>query len=208
MQSNRKSKISSFLYSFLFISFYLLIVYCQFGCQQKGGASSSSNNSNINTPQGNSQDDIVYINSDSLLEKYDYYKKVKQTLEDKTKSLQIDAEQKQTRFQSEVQAYQKNAFNLTPAEKSATEQRLGKEKQQIEEFQQGLSQELAQESQEKNDKLYAKIKQFLSAYADTHHYKIILGYSDKGGAVLYARPGMEITQEVIKGLNEAYAKEK
>ena len=188
----------------LFPAFVIAILVFLIGCTSNGSKSNPADQKN-----GNNTDlSIVYVNSDSLLEKYDYYKKVKQNLESKSKSLQIDAEQKQSRFQTEVQAYQKNTYNLTPAEKKSTEERLGKEQQQIQAYQQSLSQQLSQDSQEQNDKLYAHIKSFLDTYAKENHYKLILGYSNKGGAVLYAESGMEITRQVLKGLNDAYAKEK
>ncbi len=182
----------------------LCIGLAQVSCVKNGSSNTVSDPKSLPS----SSESIVYVNSDSLLEKYDYYKKIKSGLEEKTKSMQIDAEQKQNRFMQEVQAYEKNSFNLTPAEKKTTEERLGKEKQQIQAFQQSLSQQLQQESQEQNDKLYSKIKAFLDAYAKSNHYKLILGYSNKGGALLYAEPGMEITNSVIKGLNESYAHEK
>jgi len=171
-------------------------------CGNKSGIADSKNSIE------SSGESIVYVNSDSLLEKYDYYKKVKKGLEDKSQSMQIDAEQKQRAFQNEVQAYQKNAFNLTPAQKKSEEARLGKENQQIQAFQQNLSQELATESQDVNEKLNARIRTYLEGFSKDNHYKMVLGYSTKGGSLLYAQPGLEVTSKVIKGLNDAYAKEK
>lgn len=172
------------------------------------GCGNSGNNKEGKNESLSSGEPIVYVNSDSLLDKYDYYKKIKKTLEDKNQSMSIDIEQKQKAFQNEVQAYQKNAFNLTPAQKSSEENRLGKEKQQIEAFQQSLSQEFAQESQDLNDKLNSRIKTYLEGFSKDHHCKMVLGYSAKGGSLLYAQPGLEVTSTVIKGLNDAYAKEK
>jgi len=175
------------------------------GC---GASGTKGNDKDSKNESISGSEPIVYVNSDSLLEKYDYYKKEKKRLDDKSQSMQIDAEQKQRAFQNEVQAYQKNAFNLTPAQKKSEEARLGKENQQIQAFSQNLSQELAQESQEVNDKLNSRIRTYLESYSKENHCKLVLGYSTKGGSVLYAQPGLEITAKVIKGLNEAYAKEK
>jgi outer membrane protein len=172
------------------------------------GCGTSGNNKDSKNESLSNGEPIVYVNSDSLLDKYDYYKKVKKSLEDKSQSMQIDAEQKQKAFQNEVQAYQKNAFNLTPAQKKNEEARLGKENQQIQAFQQNLSQELAQESQDVNDKLNSRIRTYLEGFSKENHCKMVLGYSTKGGSLLYAQPGLEVTNKVIKGLNEAYAKEK
>lgn len=150
---------------------------------------------------------IVYVDSDSLLSKYDYYKEVKGQMEDKGKKLQADVEVKGRSFQAEVQAYQKNAVNLTPDEKKSTEERLGKKQQELQSYQQTLSQQLGQEEQEINKKLYDKVQLYLKDYCKKNTHKMVLMYS-KGGNLLYGDKSLDVTVEVVKGLNELYKTEK
>jgi len=149
---------------------------------------------------------IVYVDSDSLLSKYDYYKKVRAEMQDKGKSLQADMQRKGRSFQAEVQAYQKNAVNLTPDQKKATEERLGRKQQELQTYQQTLSQQLGKEEQDVNSRLYDKVQTYLREYCLANKHKMVMTYS-KGGNLLYGDKGLDVTSEVVKGLNQAYAKE-
>ena len=54
--------------------------------------------------------------------------------------------------------------------------------------------------------LYNKVAEYLKTYAKTKGYKMVLTYSKGNSAILFADESLDVTKEVIKGLNEAYAK--
>ena len=58
---------------------------------------------------------IVFVNSDSLLTKYEYFKTLKAKMETKTKAAENDYAAKQQAFQREVQQYQAQQ-NTLPAD--------------------------------------------------------------------------------------------
>jgi outer membrane protein len=66
---------------------------------------------------------------------------------------------------------------------------------------------LAVEQGKKTDELLTKIQDYLAKYNAGDKYDMVIGYS-KGGGVLYAKEDLDITQDVLKGLNEEYAKTK
>ncbi len=172
-------------------------------CTQSGKSANDAGT----TKQVNEVEPIVYVDSDSLLSKYDYYKEVKGQMEEKGKKLQADVEVKGRSFQAEVQAYQKNAVNLTPDEKKSTEQRLGRKQQELQAYQQTLSQQLGQEEQTINQKLYDKVQVYLKDWCQKNHHKMVLTYS-KGGNLLYGDKNLDVTSPVVKGLNDLYKSEK
>ena len=51
--------------------------------------------------------------------------------------------------------------------------------------------------------MYENISDYLKAYGDKNNLQLVLTYS-RGSDVLYANQGLEITNEVIAGLNEAH----
>ncbi len=175
-------------------------------CNQ-GNKSASGRDSSIVKTVSEKIEPIVYVDSDSLSSKYDYYKEVRSQMEEKGKKLQADVELKGRSFQSEVQAYQKNAVNLTPDEKKSTEARLGRKNQELQSYQQTLSQQLGQEEQEINKKVYDKIQLYLKDYCKKNSHKMVLMYS-RGGNLLYGDKSLDVTIEVVKELNELYKTEK
>ncbi|PWK77758.1 outer membrane protein [Mucilaginibacter oryzae] len=151
---------------------------------------------------------IVYVNSDSLLNKYDYFKDLSKRLEEKGKASQADLQGRGQAFQREVAEYQKNAATMPADQRQATEQRLAKKQQELQGYSQNAGAEFQNEQASENAKLYDKIADFVKGYAKEKGYKMVLTYSKANPTVLYGDPSLDVTLDVVKRLNEAYAKDK
>ncbi len=155
-----------------------------------------------------SKETIVYINSDTLLSKYDYTKDMNKRLEEKGKASQSDLQAKGQAFQRQVAEYQKNAATLPADQRQTTEQQLQRKQQELQGYQQNATAEFQNLQATENTKQYDKIADFTKAYAKEKGYKLVLLYSKASPVVLYGDPSMDVTADVLKKLNEAYAKEK
>ncbi len=190
------------------VSFGLLLVGTIASCNQGAKTSSepAKNDSNAlsKESQGSSKDKIVYLNSDSLSEKYQYFKDIKSKLENKVKKAQADLQSKSTAFQREVAEYQKNAATMSAADRQATEQKLARKQDELARLDQTASSSIAKDESEEFNNVYNKITEFLKKHAAENGYKLVLTYSKTNPTVLYADPSLEITNEVIKQLNEEY----
>jgi outer membrane protein len=51
--------------------------------------------------------------------------------------------------------------------------------------------------------LYAKLSSYLKEYNKGKNYTFILGYQ-KGGGILFANDSLDITREVLDGLNKEF----
>ncbi|MVN20985.1 OmpH family outer membrane protein [Mucilaginibacter arboris] len=152
--------------------------------------------------------EIVYVNSDSLLSKYDYFKDMSSRLEDKGKKAQVDVSSKGQAFQREVAEYQKGAATLSADQRAATEQRLARKQQELQTYNQNASAQIQQEQASENAKLYDKIADFMKGYAKEKGYKLILTYSKANPTVLFGDESLNVTNDVVKILNDNYKKEK
>ncbi len=151
---------------------------------------------------------IVFVNSDSLLSKYDYYKDLKTQFDGKTKSAQADMQSKTQAFQREVADYQKNAPTLAADVRKSTEERLARKQQELQTYQQNAGGSLQNEQAVENEKLYNKIADYLKGYAKEKGYKMVMTYAKGNSAILYADESLDVTSEVIQGLNDDYTKTK
>jgi len=158
-------------------------------------------------PDGNNEK-IVYINSDTLLSKYEYTKDMNKRLEEKGKASQSDLQAKGQAFQREVAEYQKGAAAMAADQRQATEQRLQRKQQELQGYQQNATAEFQNVQASESTKQYDKIADFAKAYAKEKGYKLVLLYSKASPVVLYGDPSLDVTNDVLKKLNEAYAKEK
>lgn len=204
---NTNQKMNRALTSILQTGLGIAIISAVISCNQ-------GTNNTTSTPLADSAagligaEKIVYVNSDTLLENYEYFKEIRTKLEDKAKKAQSDLQSRSTAFQREVADYQQKAPTLSAADRQSTEERLARKQDELARHQQNAGNALAQEEAEENEKLYKKITEYLKEHAKTKGYKLVLTYSTSNPTVLYADESLEITNDVLSALNAAYKKEK
>ena len=179
-----------------FVALFLGLGLAFTACEKKGGSTS-----NAGQPAGR----IVYVNTDTLLNNYEYYKDVVKEFENKSFALENELQRKAQSFQNEVALFQRRVQAGGLSEQHALTQQaaLQKKEQDIMLYRENAAGNLQQEQAKKTDELLNNIHEYLKNYNKSDRYDMVIGYS-KGGGVLYAKEDLDITQEVLKGLNEEY----
>lgn len=149
---------------------------------------------------------IAYINSDSVLKHYDYLKAAQAKFEEKGKKLEQDMKNRAQSLQTEIESYQRNVNNMTIGQAKAVEEDLGKKQQNFELYRERVSQELIGEQDKINQELYQKVTDFLKEYGTANGLQVVLKYSNTSDVLFGAEP-LDISKQVVEGLNEAYRKE-
>lgn len=165
----------------------------------------SANSSTSDTSTVNLK--VAYIVSDSVLKHYEYLKINREQLEAKTKKMDQELQSRIVGLRNEANAYQRNVSSMTLGQARAAEEDLGKKQQNLQMYQQSLQQQLMQEEAKLNQELYERITGFLKEYGQEKGLQVVLKF-DPTSDVLYGGEGLDITQDVIRGLNEAYTTEK
>lgn len=171
-----------------------------------GGEKSGANNA-VETSVGLSSPllQLAYVNSDSLLQNYDYFKDKADELEAKRVKLEAEYTNRAKGLQNEINDFQRNAQNMTMAQARAVEENLTQKQQNLIRYQQTLQQELMNDESIVNNELYDNVANYLEEFGKKKNLQLVLTYT-KGSGVLYANDSLDITQEVIVGLNEEYNK--
>jgi len=149
---------------------------------------------------------IAYINSDSVLKNYEYLKVNRDKLEAKTKKLEQEYRNRASGLQSEFNAYQRNVSTMTLGQVRAVEEDLQKKQQNLQMYQQSLTQQLMEEEAKLNKELYDRVTAFLKEYGQEKGLHVVLKY-DPTSDVLFGVPALDISQDVINGLNDRYKSE-
>ncbi|GAB4035491.1 OmpH/Skp family outer membrane protein [Spirosoma gilvum] len=157
----------------------------------------------VNVPAEAKGKSIVYVNVDSLLNRYDYFKDTQKVLESKRFQLENDIASKGRNLQNKVAFFQQRAATMTQEQGRATEASLQKEQQDILAYRDRAAQNLALEEQSKNKDLYDEIYSYLKKVNAQNKYEFVLGYT-KGGGILFANPDADQTKVVLDGLNKEY----
>jgi len=150
---------------------------------------------------------IAYINSDTVLKYYDYLKASREQLEAKAQRMEQDFRNRAQGLQNEFAAYQRNVNSMTLGQVKATEEDLAKKQQNLQMYQQTLSQQVMQEEAKLNKELYDRITAYLSKYGKEKGFQVVLKY-DPSSDVLHVSEGLDISKDVIAGLNSEYKTEK
>ena len=150
---------------------------------------------------------IAYVNSDSLLSNYDYFKDLEKKFMDKREKLNAEYQNRAEGLQREINNFQSTAGNMTISQARAVEEDLRKKQQNLMMYQEQLGQQLMQEEATMNTDLYDKVSDYLQDFGSNKNLQIVLTYT-KGSGVLYANDSLDITNEVMLGLNKAYKVEK
>ena len=152
---------------------------------------------------------IAYVDIDTLLTNYKLWiqlneemirkeENVRATLNEKAKSLQTDYEEFERKLNN-------NAF-VTRERAEAEQNRILKKREELEALSERLTNELAIEN-EKNSLLFRdSINAYIRDYNKEHGYNVIL--SRIGDNILYIDYTMNITQDIIDGLNARHEKNK
>lgn len=146
---------------------------------------------------------VAYVSQDTVLKYYEFVKENSAKLDAKVNSLQQQLTNRQTALQREVQQYRANVNTLTIGQAQAVEQDLQQKTQNLQMFEQQLAQQLDDERLRVNTELYEKITAFLKTYSQQSGIEIILKL-DRGSDLLYAGDSLDISKDVVKGLNEAW----
>lgn len=146
---------------------------------------------------------IVYVNSDSLITGYEFYKKSVKEIEVKKNQFAGDIENQASAFQNKVLKAQQNAQAMTIGELEATKKNLAAEEQRLMQYRDALMQNIANQEKEAVEKMNKNIDDFVKRYAEKNGYRMILGYK-QGVTAWYVDPKLDVTQDVLKGLNEEY----
>jgi outer membrane protein len=149
---------------------------------------------------------VAYINSDTVLKYYEYFKVNRDKLESKGKKLEQDLRNRAQSLQNDYQAYQRNLSNLTIGQAKAIEEDLGKKQQNLEMYRQSLSQELMTEEQKMTLDLYGKVTAYLKKYGQENGLQVVLKY-DPSSDLLFGGDSLDITKQVVDGLNADYKAE-
>lgn len=153
------------------------------------------------------QDKIAFVDSSKLIKEYQERIDLENTYKVKFEKFQSKLDSSSNSLQQELQAFQTDAKKMSQNNAQAKYNELMQKRQQLAQQLQNEEAILNQESGQAVDSLVKKIRTFVKDYGKTNGYTYILG-ENEGGNVFYGEASKDITDEVLRSLNNAYKEEK
>lgn len=165
----------------------------------------TTNTGNAAPTGGVSELKIAYVEIDSLLTQYNFCKDLNEAMMRKQENVNATLNEKMKALDNEVREFERKYNNhvFTPERAQQEQARLLKMRQDLEAQHQRLMAELQQENDKNSMQLRDSINSFLKEYNKTKGYSLIISNTGADN-LLYADPSLNITKEIIEGLNKRY----
>ncbi|MBR1549155.1 MAG: OmpH family outer membrane protein [Bacteroidales bacterium] len=148
---------------------------------------------------------VAYVDTDTLLAHYQYAKDLEEELLAFKSQQEQYGRQQMEKFQKDYQDYLQNGSNLTLTQQQAKEAELKQRAEKMSTLEQELTAKIMERQIQENTKLLNAIFAFVREYnAQNQQFDIIMRKTFENSPSLYLNPGMDITQEILDGLNEEY----
>lgn len=153
---------------------------------------------------------MAYVDVDSLLAKYNFCIDLNEAMMKKEENVRLTLNQKAAALEKEQQEFQKKYENNAFISQDRAQQeynRLMKAQQDLQTLSNKLTNELATENNQNSLQLRDSISVFLKEFNKNKKYNVILSNTGLDN-ILCADEAMNITDEVVAGLNARYVSEK
>ena len=155
---------------------------------------------------------IVFYNGDRLLAEYDMANDKLSALETKVKGIQNEITRRENNLKAEMnsfqQKYEKGLLMRSVAEEQGAQ--LQKKQSDYQAYAMRKQEEIAEEQNVTMRQIYDAINSYIQKFNEEHHYSLIL--ASQGDLlsipVTAGDPALDITDALLKGLNEEYVKAK
>lgn len=156
---------------------------------------------------------IVYFDFDRVLEEYDLANDERNRLQTKVQNVEQELKRKQNKIERDQKAFQDkmNKGILTTSTANEQYQKLQQQAAAFQEEAAGKQQELAEEQQAMMNLLTDAVKTYVDEYNAEKGYDMIFAFQMQLNIpypLVNATSALDITDEIIAGLNAEYAKNK
>jgi len=205
-----------------------VLFYLQFADKQPEGRKNTVDSAVIDSVSSKLK--IAFVNQDTLWARYKLIDDLQSALEvNRLKSerkveqrsalLEKQLEQMARELQTKAANFEQSAQGMNEVLRNNKMQELQSLQQSAQQFsmeaeqevgtlQQSLQQKLLAKELEGTKKVSANIKKFLAGYNEEYKFSFVLAFSDEAGGILLGNPALDITADVVAGLNAIYDEEK
>ncbi|KGN74279.1 membrane protein [Porphyromonas gulae] len=172
-------------------------------------SASKSKTTNPKAEQAAATLPIAFVRMDSLASQYEYYRDINKQLAAEAEQNQRTLATKMTAMQKAAEDFQRrlriNAFTSEDAAR-AEQEKILKMQEEGQRLELSMTQNLANKQAEANDKMYRIVREQVSEMNKDGKYRYILTNVGLEN-LLYADSTLDITDDVVKFLNDHYRKE-
>ena len=137
--------------------------------------------------------------------KYQYAIDLNKELQAYQKQQENNYKQQITQYQNDYQKYLKDGPDMTLSQQRAKEEELKNRMQKLQSLEGELAMKIQEKTLKESEAMTRAVYAFIREYnKDNQQFDLILAKSFSSSPILYGNEGMDITNEIVEGLNKEY----
>jgi outer membrane protein len=153
---------------------------------------------------GGMEKKIGVVRSNHLIQQYKAMQDAQERYENKQKAWQANVVMLEQELQTAMEGYRVEYASLSTPEIKKREAQLEQKRTNYISYSQSIREKAAKEETEMMQGVLNQINSFVEDYGREHGFDVILG-TTAAGNVLYGTESVDITNDVLKALNNAYS---
>jgi len=146
---------------------------------------------------------LAFVDSSKILANYEGMKQAQAAFQAKAVTWQANVDTLSKELQESIADYEKDLASMSNKEKELSTELLKTKQQQLRQYQQAIGQKAQEEEAQATQAVLEEVNAYLKNFGQENGYQIILA-ATQAGNIAYADDAIDITDEVLEGLNKTY----
>jgi len=147
---------------------------------------------------------VVYVDSAKLLQQYTGMATARAAYEQKAGIWKANVDTLTHEVQAQITRYEKEQGGMSVRERTVTQELIRIKQRQLSEYQQAVTVQAREEDEKITGDVLTQVNAYLKKYGESKGYTIILAATSYGN-LAYADEVLDITDDVLSGLNAEYS---
>jgi outer membrane protein len=148
---------------------------------------------------------IVYIDTPKLLINYKGMQEVEKAIKGQMNEMKIKLDTLIKEYNDIEEVFKTDNKNIGAKEKERRYRILQQKEEQINRYKNACSEQIEKENKKYRDLMIKEVNSFITKFAEEKGYTCVISSLGNGG-LIYAKKGLDITDDVLEGLNKSYTK--
>lgn len=150
-----------------------------------------------------SQNDIAYVDSSKLINSYQGMVDARKAYQHNSSTWKANIDTLAADLKKAISRYEKESGQMSEKEKSLSQELIRTKQKQLMDYQKAIEEKAKLEDSKKTGQVLEQVNAYLKKFGAENKYKIILVATEIGN-IAYAQEGVDVTEEVLTGLNKEY----
>jgi outer membrane protein len=146
---------------------------------------------------------VAFVKTQVVLERYGGMQDAKVIYQNKVDRWQAAYDSLELGYNKFLQDYNSMSAGLQGKQKQQLEDNMKNQGTVLQKYSKSIEEKAASENEKLTQGVLNQVNSYIKSYAEKHGYDIVLGLTLSGN-ILYGSDATDITEEIIKGLNEEY----